>query len=249
VRLVPHRAVLPVVQLRLRVATRSEVAALAERELFGSRSSGTKLMQLLVGLGNPGARYAGNRHNIGFMAVEEIAKRYGFGSWRSRFHGRICEGMIGKVEALLLLPETLMNLSGLSVEASARNYKLSLHQITVFHDEIDLRPAYVKVKIGGGNAGHNGLRSITSHIGNDYRRVCIGVGRPPSGEPVDHYVLRNFDFAERPWLGALVSAIADSVVLLVDGAAKKFENKVRLDLVEKGFGEMLSHRSGRSERD
>ena len=135
-------------------------------------------MQLLVGLGNPGARHAGNRHNIGFMVVQAIAKRHSIGPWRRRFQGVACEGPIGGERVLLLLPGTYMNESGRAVGEAAHFYKLAPGGITVFHDEIDLVPGKVRVKIGGGVAGHNGLRSITAHIGNDYRRVRIGVGHP-----------------------------------------------------------------------
>ena len=135
-------------------------------------------MRLLVGLGNPGARYAGNRHNIGFMVVEAIARRHGFGPWRRRFHGVATEGPVGGERALLLLPGTYMNDSGLAVADAARFYKLEPGNVTVVHDELDLAPGKVRVKVGGGAAGHNGLRSITAHIGNEYKRVRIGVGHP-----------------------------------------------------------------------
>ena len=154
-------------------------------------------MLLLVGLGNPGARYAGNRHNIGFMVVQEIAKRHGIGPWRRRFQGVACEGPVGGERALLLLPGTFMNESGRAVAEAVHFYKLPLHAVTVFHDEIDLRPAKVRVKIGGGIAGHNGLRSISEHIGNDYRRVRIGVGHPGNKDMVQHYVLSDFAKSER----------------------------------------------------
>ena len=135
-------------------------------------------MLLLVGLGNPGARYVGTRHNVGFMAVQAIAKRHGIGPWRRRFQGVACEGTLGGARVLLLLPGTYMNESGRAVAEAAHFYKLPLADITVFHDEIELPPGKVRVKVGGGIAGHNGLRSISEHIGNDYRRVRIGVGHP-----------------------------------------------------------------------
>ena len=161
-------------------------------------------MLLLVGLGNPGERYVGNRHNIGFMAVQEIAKRHGIGPWRRRFQGVACEGPIGGERALLLLPGTFMNESGRAVAEAAHFYKLPLDDVTVFHDEIDLPPAKVRVKIGGGIAGHNGLRSISEHIGNDYRRVRIGVGHPGNKDMVQHYVLSDFAKSERGWVEALL---------------------------------------------
>ena len=205
-------------------------------------------MLLLVGLGNRGASYAGNRHNIGFKAVEEIAKRHNFSKWRSDFHGLTSEGSIAGIQALLLLPGTLMNDSGRAVAAAAQFHKLSLDRITVFHDEIELHPAYVRVKIGGGNAGHNGLRSISAYVGNDYRRVCIGVGRPLLGEEVEHYVLRNFEHTERGWVAALLAVIADNADLLVHHKDEDFEKKVRHDMIARGFKEMLSYLSSRPKR-
>jgi PTH1 family peptidyl-tRNA hydrolase len=194
-------------------------------------------MLLLVGLGNPGAKYAGNRHNIGFMAVDEIAKRHGIGPWRRRFQGVACEGPIGGERALLLLPGTFMNESGRAVAEVARFYKLPLDAVTVFHDEIDLRPAKVRVKIGGGIAGHNGLRSISEHIGNDYRRVRIGVGHPGDKSLVQHYVLSDFAKSERPWVEALIGVLADNAELLTRGEDASFQNKVHLAMEAKGFGE------------
>jgi peptidyl-tRNA hydrolase, PTH1 family len=194
-------------------------------------------MLLLVGLGNPGARYAGNRHNIGFMAVQEIAKRHGIGPWRRRFQGVACEGPIGGERALLLLPGTFMNESGRAVAEAAHFYKLPLNDITVLHDEIDLTPGKVRVKIGGGIAGHNGLRSISEHIGNDYRRVRIGVGHPGNKDLVQHYVLSDFAKSESGWLEALLSIIADNADLIARGEDASFANKVHLAMEAKGFGE------------
>jgi PTH1 family peptidyl-tRNA hydrolase len=194
-------------------------------------------MRLLVGLGNPGARYAGNRHNIGFMAVEAIAGRHGLGPWRRRFAGVACEGPINGQRALLLLPGTLMNDSGRAVAEAAHFYKLPLGDVTVFHDEIDLPAGKVRVKIGGGNAGHNGLRSISEHIGNDYRRVRIGVGHPGGKDMVQYYVLSDFAKSERPWVAALTGIIADSAELIVRGEDASFQNRVHLAMAAKGFGE------------
>jgi PTH1 family peptidyl-tRNA hydrolase len=192
-------------------------------------------MLLLVGLGNPGASYAGNRHNVGFMAVQEIAKRHGIGPWRRRFAGVACEGPLGGGRALLLLPGTFMNDSGRAVAEAAHFYKLALGDITVFHDEIDLPPGKVRVKIGGGIAGHNGLRSISAHIGNDYRRVRIGVGHPGDKDLVQHYVLSDFAKSERGWLDALIATIADNAELIARGEDASFQNKVHLAMVAKGF--------------
>jgi PTH1 family peptidyl-tRNA hydrolase len=192
-------------------------------------------MLLLVGLGNPGARYAGNRHNVGFMAVEAIAKRYTIGPWRRRFQGVACEGPIGGERTLLLLPGTYMNESGRAVAEAVHFYKLSLGDITVFHDEIDLLPGKVRVKIGGGVAGHNGLRSISEHIGNDYRRVRIGVGHPGNKDLVQHYVLSDFAKSERGWVEALIAILADNAELIVHGEDASFQNKVHLAMAAKGL--------------
>jgi PTH1 family peptidyl-tRNA hydrolase len=192
-------------------------------------------MRLLVGLGNPGTEHVGNRHNIGFMVVQEIARRHGFPPWRRRFQGVATEGSIGSERVLLLLPGTYMNESGRAVGEAARFYKLGLPDIVVVHDEIDLAPMRVRVKTGGGIAGHNGLRSITAHVGNDYRRVRIGVGHPGAKELVYGYVLGDFAKAERPWVEALAGAIADNAGLLARGEDNTFQNKVHLAMQAKGF--------------
>ena len=192
-------------------------------------------MLLFVGLGNPGAKYAGNRHNVGFMAVDAIAKRHGFPPWRRRFQGVASEGSLGE-RVLLLLPGTYMNESGRAVAEAAHFYKLDLKDIVVFHDEIDLPPAKVRVKAGGGIAGHNGLRSISSHIGNDYRRVRIGVGHPGVKDLVHAYVLNDFAKAERPWVETLCDVMADNAALLAKGTDSTFQNKVHLAMTAKGFG-------------
>lgn len=194
-------------------------------------------MRLLVGLGNPGARHVGNRHNIGFMAVQAIAKRHGIGPWRRRFQGVACEGPVGGERALLLLPGTYMNESGRAVAEAARFYKLSPSDITVFHDELDLPPGKVRVKVGGGVAGHNGLRSITEQVGNDYRRVRIGIGHPGVKEIVYAYVLSDFAKSEWPAFAALVDIIADNVDLIMRGEDASFQNKVHLAMEAKGFGD------------
>ena len=194
-------------------------------------------MRLLVGLGNPGPRYAGNRHNIGFMAVEAIARRHRIGQWRRRFQGVAAEGQIDGERVILLLPGTYMNDSGLAVAEAAHFYKIDVGHIVVFHDEIDLPPAKVRVKTGGGIAGHNGLRSISSHVGNDYRRVRIGVGHPGVKELVYPYVLGDFAKAERPWVEALCDIIAANAAIIVKGEDSAFQNKVHLAMQAKGFGE------------
>jgi peptidyl-tRNA hydrolase, PTH1 family len=192
-------------------------------------------MLLFVGLGNPGSRHAGNRHNVGFMAVEAIAKRHNIGPFRRRFQGVAAEGLVGAERVLLLLPGTFMNESGRAVGEAANFYKLGLAHIVVFHDEIDLAEGKVRVKIGGGVAGHNGLRSITAHVGNDYRRVRIGVGHPGVKELVHAHVLSDFGKSERPWVEALCETVADNAALLAKGQDASFQNKVHLAMNAKGF--------------
>jgi len=192
-------------------------------------------MLLFVGLGNPGEKYAGNRHNVGFMAVDAIAKRHGLPPWRRRFQGVATEGPLGGVRVLLLLPGTFMNESGRAVAEAMHFYKTALSDIVVFHDELDLPPGKVRVKTGGGVAGHNGLRSITAHVGNDYRRVRIGIGHPGK-ENVLGYVLQDFAKSERPWVEALEDIIADNAELLARGQDSTFQNKVHLAMDAKGFG-------------
>lgn len=197
-----------------------------------------RAMQLLVGLGNPGPRFAGNRHNIGFMAVEAIARRHRIGPWRRRFRGVAAEGPIDGERVVLLLPETYMNDSGLAAGEAVHFYKLAVGHIVVFHDEIDLPPAKLRVKTGGGSAGHNGLRSISSHLGNDYRRVRIGVGHPGAKELVYPYVLSDFAKTERSWVETLCDIIADNVVMIIKGEDSSFQNKVHLAMQAKGFGDV-----------
>src|SRR5947199_2647887 len=171
-------------------------------------------MRLLVGLGNPGSEHVGNRHNIGFMVVQEIARRHGFPPWRRRFQGVATESPVGSERVLLLLPGTYMNESGRAVAEAAHFYKLDLDHIVVFHDEIDLAPGKVRVKKGGGVAGHNGLRSISAHVGNDYRRVRIGVGHPGEKDRVHGYVLGDFAKDERAWVDALCATLAENAEML-----------------------------------
>ena len=192
-------------------------------------------MRLLVGLGNPGTRYAGNRHNIGFMAVKAIARRHRLGPWRRRFQGVACEGLIGSERVLLLLPGTYMNDSGRAVAEAANFFKLPIEDIVVFHDELDLPAAKLRIKVGGGNAGHNGLRSISAHVGNDYRRVRIGIGHPGAKELVLPYVLDDFAKADKQWVEALCDAIADNAELIARGEDGSFQNKVHLAMQAKGF--------------
>ncbi|HZB36762.1 MAG TPA: aminoacyl-tRNA hydrolase [Beijerinckiaceae bacterium] len=195
-------------------------------------------MRLFVGLGNPGARYAGNRHNIGFMTVEAIARAHGAPHWRRRFSGAATEAVLGGQRVLLLKPETYMNDSGRAVAEAQRFFKIPLPDIAVFHDELDLAPAKLRVKTGGGNAGHNGLRSITAHCGNDYRRVRIGIGHPGDKHLVHPYVLSDFAKNEHAWVDDLCQAIADYAPLLARGEDSSFQNKIHLAMEAKGWGEV-----------
>jgi peptidyl-tRNA hydrolase, PTH1 family len=184
-------------------------------------------MRLIVGLGNPGSRYARNRHNVGFMAIDAIARRHGSPGFRSRFKGELAEGPIGRERVLLLKPQTFMNLSGESVGEAARFFKILPSEIVVIHDEIDLRPGKLRVKRGGGSAGHNGLRSVDSLLGPDYWRVRIGVGHPGIKELVQPYVLQNFSGEELTgWVEPLLGAVAETVPLLLSDAPDAFMSEV-----------------------
>jgi len=183
-------------------------------------------MKLFVGLGNPGAQYALNRHNVGFMAADAIAASHDFPTWRKRFAGLAAEGKLGRESVLLLKPQTYMNESGRSVGQAVRFYKLDLADVVVFHDELDLAPGKVRVKTGGGTAGHNGLKSLTAHIGNDYVRVRIGIGHPGNKALVHDHVLQNFAKADHAWLEPLLGAIADAAPDLAEGANDKFQTFV-----------------------
>jgi len=194
-------------------------------------------MLLFVGLGNPGPKYVGNRHNIGFMVVQAIARRHELSPWRRRFQGVSVEGSIGGERVLLLLPGTYMNESGRAVAEAANFYKLEPASIVVFHDEVDLSAAKVRVKVGGGVAGHNGLRSITAHLGNDYKRVRIGIGKPDVKELVPMHVLGDFVKSEWAWVEALCDVIAENAALLIEGKDSTFQNRVHLAMTAKGFDE------------
>ena len=185
-------------------------------------------MRLFVGLGNPGGKYAENRHNIGFMAVERIADDYGFAPWRSKFQGKVSEGILGHEKVILLKPETFMNLSGQSVGEAMRFYKLTPADVVVFHDELDLAPGKVRVKTGGGHAGHNGLRSIHQHIGADYDRVRMGIGHPGHKDRVAGYVLSDFAKAEQNWLDDVLRGSSDGAAALASGDGGKFSNAVAM---------------------
>jgi PTH1 family peptidyl-tRNA hydrolase len=184
-------------------------------------------MKLLVGLGNPGAQYSGNRHNIGFMAVDAIAAAHGISPWKTKHAGLIAEGNVGTERVLLLKPQTFMNKSGDSVQQVARFYKLTPADIIVFYDELDLAPGKVRVKVGGGNGGHNGLRSINPQIGLDYKRVRLGIGHPGK-ENVTHHVLGDFAKSDKAWLDPLLDEIARQAPLLLKGDDSGFMNKLAL---------------------
>ena len=192
-------------------------------------------MRLFVGLGNPGAKYARNRHNIGFMAVDEIARRHGFSPWRRRFQGETSEGSLDGERVMLLKPATYMNESGRAVQEAMSFFKLAPSDVTVFQDELELPPGKVRVKVGGGIAGHNGLRSISAHIGNDYRRVRLGIGHPGVKEMVHGHVLSDFAKDDSGWVTALCEATAEFAGMLAAGKDSTFQNKVHLALRAKGF--------------
>lgn len=192
-------------------------------------------MRLFVGLGNPGPRYAKNRHNIGFMAAEAIARAHHAGPWRRRFQGETAEATIGGEKVLLLRPETYMNESGRSVAEAMRFFKIPIQDVTVFFDELDLAPAKLRVKLGGGNAGHNGLRSITAHCGNEFRRVRLGIGHPGHKELVQPHVLGDFAKSEEPWVEDLTRAVADNAALLAKGDDAGFQNRVHLAMEARGW--------------
>ncbi len=179
-------------------------------------------MKLIVGLGNPGDKYSGNRHNIGFMAVDEIARGYSFGPWKKRFQGYTADGQIGLEKCILLKPSTYMNESGRAVGEAMRFYKLPLGDVIVIHDEIDLKAGVIRVKKGGGNAGHNGLKSISAHAGNDYVRVRLGVDHPGDKALVANYVLQDFAKSDREWLATLLEGVARGMSKLVEGSEAAF---------------------------
>lgn len=185
-------------------------------------------MKLWVGLGNPGTKYAGNRHNIGFMALDRIAEDHGFTPWRKAFQGLVSEGRFGSEKLVLLKPETFMNLSGQSVRAAMDFYKMGVEDLTVFHDELDLAPGKCRVKQGGGHAGHNGLRSIHGHVGEAYGRIRLGIGHPGHKDAVAHYVLHDFHKADQDWLDDLLRGISDGAAALAVGDGQKFMNAVSL---------------------
>jgi PTH1 family peptidyl-tRNA hydrolase len=186
-------------------------------------------MKLLVGLGNPGPEYSRQRHNVGFMAADAIAQRHRIGPWRRKFRGQVAEGDLGPERVVLLKPMTFMNESGRSVGEAVRFYKLPLSDVIVLHDELDLAAGKVRVKLGGGVAGHNGLRSLAAGLGSrEFWRVRLGIGHPGDKERVLGHVLGDFHKAELPWVEAMLTAIADAIELLVAGDDGRFMNRVAL---------------------
>jgi PTH1 family peptidyl-tRNA hydrolase len=185
-------------------------------------------MKIFTGLGNPGGKYAQNRHNVGYMAVDRIAADHGFAPWRTKFQGLVAEGQLGGEKVVLLKPETFMNLSGQSVGAALQFYKLVPADLTVFHDELDLAPGKVRLKTGGGHAGHNGLRSIHGHIGEAYNRVRLGIGHPGHKDRVAAYVLHDFAKVDAEWLDDLLRGISDGAAKLAAGDGPGFLNAIGL---------------------
>ena len=185
-------------------------------------------MHLFVGLGNPGSEYASNRHNIGFMAADVIHRRHNFSPWRKKFRGDLSEGTLGGEKVLLLKPQTFMNESGRSVGEAIRFHDIPLESVYVFYDELDLEPGKVRVKLGGGAAGHNGIRSISAHITPEFKRVRLGIGHPGDKRFVQPHVLGNFAKDDRDWLVALLDAVANNAEMLAQGLDEKFQSKVAM---------------------
>lgn len=187
-------------------------------------------MQILAGQGNPGAKYAGNRHNLGFMVIDRIAADHGFGPWKARFQAEAAEGTVqtanGPVRMLLLKPQTFYNESGRSAGEAARFYKLPAEAVTVFHDEIDLAPGRVRVKRGGGHSGNNGIRSMLAHLGPEIRRIRLGVGHPGDKSMVMPYVLADFAKAEKDWVEALLDACSRALPWLIGGNDERYQTEV-----------------------
>lgn len=187
-------------------------------------------MILLAGLGNPGRGYSENRHNFGFMAVDEIVRRHNFNPERNRFQGLVCEGQIDGVKVIALKPATYMNESGRALNEAMRFYKIPINDVIVLHDELDLPVGKLRVKTGGGHGGNNGVRSIISSIGKEFRRVRMGIGHPGDKNLVSGYVLKNFPKADGPMVEKIIDCVAANAALLVNGKDEKFMTKVALDL-------------------
>ncbi|MGL4634434.1 MAG: aminoacyl-tRNA hydrolase [Beijerinckiaceae bacterium] len=195
-------------------------------------------LHLIVGLGNPGAKYARNRHNIGFMALDAMARRWNAGPWRQKFQGEIADATVQGTKVLLLKPQTYMNESGRSVGEAMRFHKIDLAHVSVFHDELDLAPAKLRVKLGGGNAGHNGLRSISAHCGNDYPRIRMGIGHPGDKDAVHTYVLNDFARAEEGWVDDLNRLCADLLPKIIEGDGQRFQSDIALEMGKRNWGDV-----------
>ena len=206
-------------------------------------------MLLLVGLGNPGASYARNRHNIGFMAADEIVRRHSFSTYRRKFEGQIAEGKLAAEKVIVVKPNTFMNESGRSVGAAVSFYKLTPENVIVFHDEIDLIAGKIRVKRGGDHAGHNGLRSIHYHIGEDYARVRFGVGHPGHKDRVAGHVLKDFAKSDQDWLGKVLDGAAENIELLIRGDDNEFMNRVALNVKPPTKNEGQDHTPPVTQRD
>lgn len=194
-------------------------------------------MQIIAGLGNPGPRYAGNRHNIGFMAADAIVRRHpAFGPWQTKWNALVSEGRIGTEKLLVIKPQTFMNLSGQAVGEAMRFYKLGSDALTVLYDELDLAPGKVRIKRGGGSGGHNGIKSLDAHCGKDYRRVRLGIGHPGDKSRVQTHVLGDFAKSDTGWLDPLLDALADNIALLVEGDESGLMNKLALAVGDKAKG-------------
>jgi len=193
-------------------------------------------MILIVGLGNPGREFASHRHNVGAMAIDAIHHRHHFPPWKKRFQAETAEGLLGNHKTLLLKPTTFMNESGRAVGEAARFYKLEPTDIVIMHDELDLARGKIRIKSGGGGAGHNGLRSVSAHIGNDYRRIRIGIGHPGSRDLVTRHVLRDFAKSDREWLDPLLNAIGDNAELLADGRNELMATRLALAIAPNDSG-------------
>ncbi len=185
-------------------------------------------MLIIAGLGNPGSKYASHRHNIGFMAVDEIARRHAFSPWKNKFSSQLTEGKLGSEKTLLLKPQTMMNLSGQAIGEAMRFYKLDASGVLVLYDELDLAPAKTRFKTGGGAGGHNGIKSIISHIGKDFTRLRLGIGHPGHKDKVTNHVLGDFAKADHQWLEPLLQAIGENAELLATGEHSSFMNKLAL---------------------
>ena len=206
-------------------------------------------MKLFVGLGNPGAKYAGNRHNIGFMALDGIASDHGFSPWKAQFKGLVSQGNLGPEKVLLLKPQTFMNVSGESVRPAMDFWKLTPADITVFHDELDLAPGKARVKAGGGHAGHNGLRSMHQHLGTDaYGRVRLGIGHPGHKDAVAAYVLNDFAKSEKDWLDDLMRGISDGAEALAAGDSARFLNAIALRTAPPRSSDKADRPAGKGKR-